>query len=154
MSIKEIRRHISRDDFLVGFERVEITVTHLRRNLEADVQKLPKAGVVGRVGLIVAERGDVLLAGPPIDGIGRGKLCGIDVDDSGVGRAELFAVTIGLAVDLFGDGQSRSTSFSESDQFFEPGSSSRLEVQARARGLHGFVRWACRWRTCRSRSGR
>ena len=139
MSIKEIRRHISRDDFLIGFERVEITVAHLRSNLEADVKKLAKAGIVGRVGLIVTQRGDVLLTGPAIDRIRRGKLRRVDVDDGGVGSTELFAVSVGLAVDLFCDGEARSASLGEADEFFEPSGPCGLKVQARSGGFHGLV---------------
>jgi hypothetical protein len=46
VSIKEIRRHISRYDGFVGFESAEVTVAHLRRDLESDVEELAQAGIV------------------------------------------------------------------------------------------------------------
>ncbi len=74
MPIKEVRRHISGDALFVGLECLQVAVAHLRGDLEADVQELAEAGVVGRVALIVAQRGDELLAGPAVDGLGSGQL--------------------------------------------------------------------------------
>src|SRR6185437_10509532 len=40
--LKQIRRHIFRYDILICLKRLQITITQLRRNLEADMQQLPE----------------------------------------------------------------------------------------------------------------
>src|SRR5215475_8486740 len=103
------------------------------------MEKLSKAGIVGRIGLIVTKRGDVLLAGPVIDVLRRGKLCGIDVDDRGVGGAEFFAMPVGLSVDLLGDIETGTSSLGKADQFFEPCCSGSLKVNTCACASDGLV---------------
>lgn len=54
------------DDFFVLIERVEIVVTHLGRDLEADVEELAHVGVVIGIALVVGESAHKLLAGPAV----------------------------------------------------------------------------------------
>jgi hypothetical protein len=138
--VKEVFRNILRDDRLIGLKQREIARTHLGRDLEADVQQLAEALVVGGRLLVVAQRAGELVRAPEPDLGRRGQLRGIDVDDGGVGRAELFAVGIGLGVDLLGDGEPVAAGLGETDQLFKPGGSGGLE--------------AGRSKTCRSRSAR
>ena len=37
MAIEQVRRHIPRNDILIRLQRVQISVSHLGRNLESDM---------------------------------------------------------------------------------------------------------------------
>ena len=70
MPIEEVRCHVLRNHFLVRFESIQIAVAHLGRDLEADVQQLPEARVVGRVALVMTQSGGELRARPALDHLG------------------------------------------------------------------------------------
>ena len=87
----------------------------------------------------MAQGGGVLLRGPAAHLIGRGQLGRIDVDDGGVGRAELFAMGIGLGVDLLGQREAIAAGFGQADQLFKPCGSGGLQVNAGVEALDAGV---------------
>ncbi len=133
VAIVEVLRHVLCDYGLIGLKQFEVALPHLRGDLEADVKQLAQAAVVCGIRLIVAQSGGELLRGPRAHLIGRGKPGRIDVDDRGVGRAELFAVSKGLRVDLLGQREAVAAGFGQADQLFKPGGAGGLEVDARVR---------------------
>jgi hypothetical protein len=86
----------------VGFEGVKISRSLFGRNLVADVQQLAKMGIVLRVLAVVTQRGHKLLRSPASYRIGAREFCPVDVDDRGVGGAELVYVRQRLGIDLPG----------------------------------------------------
>lgn len=116
----------------MGFEGVGVTSAHFRRDFERDVDELPEVKVVGWVGLVVAEGGDIFRRSPGVDGFDGGEFRGVDIDDGSVRSHEFVVVSQGRRVDFFGDNQSIAVGFSQADDFFEPGGSCRFHMKAHA----------------------
>ena len=53
VAVEEVAGDTLGDDGLVGFEGIEIAVSHLGGDFEADVEELADVGVVAEVGLVV-----------------------------------------------------------------------------------------------------
>ena len=53
MPFEEIRRNIPRHNFFICLQRLQITISQLRRHLETDMQQLPEALVIRLVSLFV-----------------------------------------------------------------------------------------------------
>lgn len=138
MAVEEVAGDALGDDGVVCLEGVEVAVTHLGGDLEADVEELADVGVVAGVALVVREGADVLLGGPAVDFLGAGELGVVDVDDGGVGLAEGFFFVEGLGVDFLGEVEGVSTGGGESDDFFEPVGAGGLDVEAGAGAGDGF----------------
>ena len=132
VALEEVCGDVFCDHHLVGFEGFKIARTHLRRYLEADVQELAEAGIVGGVGLIVAQGSGELSAGPGVDGFRCGQLLVVDINDVGIRRAELVSVCVGLGVDLFGECEARAAGLGEPDELFKPGGACGLQMDAGA----------------------
>lgn len=130
VAVQEVAGDAFGDDGFVGFEGVEVAVSHLGGDLEADVEELADVRVVARVGLVVREGADVLFAGPGLDFFGCWELGVVDVDDGGVGLAEGFFFLEGLGVDFFGKVEGVSAGGGEADDFFEPVGAGGFDVEA------------------------
>src|SRR5450755_3128906 len=85
----------------------------------------------------MADGGYELPRRPVTYGFGRRKFGGIDIDDARVRGGKLFTVRQSLAVNLLGEVEASAARFRESDQFFEPGCASGLQVNSRVEFFHG-----------------
>ena len=130
MALEEIAGDAFGNDGLVSLQGIEVAITHLGGDLEADVEELADVGVVAGVALVVRKGADVLFAGPGVHFLGAWELGVIDVDDGGVGFAEGFLFLEGLGVDFLGEIESVSTGGGEADDFLKPVGSGGLDVEA------------------------
>ena len=80
MTVVQVERHIARDGFFAGVQHIQITIAHLRRDLETDVQQLPDAFIVERIRCVVAHGAGELFAGPCSDRGRPRQLREIDID--------------------------------------------------------------------------
>ena len=103
MPLPQVCGDTLRHYIFIRLERIQIFRAHLCRDLEADMQQLPEAGVVCRVLRVVAQGRSVLLAGPAVHLRDCRQLTIVDVDYGGVRRGELIFVCQRLRVDLFGN---------------------------------------------------
>lgn len=138
MAFEKIARDALGNDGVIGFESVEVGVTHLSGDLEADVEELTDVGVVAGVTLIVSEGADVLFAGPVVDFFRAGELGVVDVDDGGVGLAESFFFLKGFGVNFFCQVEGFASGGREADDFFEPVGPCGFNVKTSTGARDGF----------------
>jgi hypothetical protein len=127
MTSIEIVRYILGNHFFVCLQQIKVSTSHSCGDLETDVEQLAQTAVVGIRTGIVPECGGELLGRPPPNVGRRGKLGCVDVDDCEVRVTQLFAVRIGLGVDLFGEREALSLRFGKPYDLFEPRRPSRVE---------------------------
>ena len=125
MPIEKILRHVFRNDHFVGFEQVEVALSHLGSDLEANMQELAQTAVVGRGPAHMAQRGGVLLRGPTTHNAGRRELGRINVDDRRIGRAELFTVRVRFRINILRQRKAIAPKTPEPNDIEQPNSSLR-----------------------------
>src|SRR5947209_2105089 len=126
----QVLGHVLRDYRLAGFEHLQVAFAHLGRDLVADVQQLPKAGVVPPVLRVVAERARELLGRPAPHLFLRGQLRAVYVNHRRVRRAQGFDVVERHGVNLLGERETFAAALGEADDLFEPGRAGGLHVDA------------------------
>ena len=139
MSVEDIRGDVVADNVFKLVQRIEIAVAHLGGDTEGDVQHLAEMHVVVRAGLVVAQRLRELLRRPFRDFRRFRQFGGIDIDNRRIRDAQFFAAFVGICIDVFCEFQAVTASSCKSDQFLQPCSARRLQMETRVRLVDGFV---------------
>ena len=67
MALVQIFRHVFSDHALVEFEQIEVSLTHLRGDLEAHMKELAETRVIGWRGFDVTQGRGVLVGSPGLN---------------------------------------------------------------------------------------
>ena len=135
MPLVDVLGDVARDRPATRLEGAGKSLSHGGGDPVAHVQELAHVHVVGRVRPIVSHRRCHLLARPGAELDGQGQTGGIDVDDTGVRRAELCTPLEGGLVDVSHELEAVAAGLGQTDHLFEPGRARGLYVHAGARGL-------------------
>jgi len=119
-----------------SFQRLEVTGSHFRRHLVPDMDQLPEIGIVFPACRIMPQGIHKLLGRPAVHHINGRQSILPDIDDAGIGPAQLIETRAGGRIDIPGNGQPLPIGSRQPDHFLQPGGAGRLKVQPRLASPH------------------
>ena len=130
MPDEKVLGDVSGDDVSVCFEEVQITGFHFRSNFEAYMEQLAEAWVVSHGTRIVAQSACELRGRPWCHLRRCGKFCGIDIDYSCIGCAQIGCMVEGSFIDILGKLQASASRLGQAYDFFKPCGACCFEMDA------------------------
>jgi len=130
MPFQQVLRDLLTDDLFIGYQHIKVVLTLLRSDLEGHMQQLADMRVKVGVDLHVSQGCRHLWAVPSSYIFRRGQLRFVDIDHTGIRSTKLVDVFQRVFVDFFGQGQTISASFRQSNQFFQPGCAGGFHMHA------------------------